>query len=303
MSVYNTEKYIYNAIESILNQTFRDFEFIIINDGSTDNSLEIIKSFNDPRIKIISRENRGLAYSLNEGIRLAQCDLIARMDPDDISLPSRLQKQIEYLEKNPDVGIVGTGAMIINEEGEEIAPVILPLDHENLLNWLPPRKAKSSPFFHGSVVYRKEFILKAGGYAEGYHFEDIVLWGKLSKLTRFANLPEILYQFRVNRDARTNMSPSFIEKREKLINKYIEGKKFDEGDINFMKKLENIPLRTRKYYYHYKLGNLYFDAGKCRKSIVEGMNAWLRNPILPYSYKIMLKNILSNFQKSFSISL
>ena len=112
MPVYNGEKYLQEAIESILNQTFKDFEFIIINDGSTDKTLEIIKSFTDPRIKLITQENRGIIYSLNKGITESRGKYIARMDADDISLPERLEKEYRFLEQNPNYGIVGTTFLI-----------------------------------------------------------------------------------------------------------------------------------------------------------------------------------------------
>jgi len=110
MSVYNAQKYLDEAIESILNQTYSNFEFIIINDGSTDKSLEIIENYakKDSRIIVINRENKGLIYSLNEGIRKANGKYIARMDADDISLPQRLEKQVEFMEKNKNIGICGT---------------------------------------------------------------------------------------------------------------------------------------------------------------------------------------------------
>ena len=108
MPVYNTkEEYLREAIESILNQTFTDFEFIIINDGSTNNAEEVIKSYKDSRIKYYRQENHGLIYTLNYGLSLCNGEYIARMDSDDISLPFRFEKQIEVLDKNPNIGIVG----------------------------------------------------------------------------------------------------------------------------------------------------------------------------------------------------
>ncbi|HAS7841575.1 TPA: glycosyltransferase family 2 protein, partial [Vibrio cholerae] len=117
MSVYNGEKYLGEAIDSILKQTFSDFEFIIINDGSTDKTLEIIKSYmkKDDRIVLVSRENKGLIVSLNEGLDLAKGQYIARMDADDISIKSRFEKQIEFLDSNPDIGVCGTWVEVFGE--------------------------------------------------------------------------------------------------------------------------------------------------------------------------------------------
>ena len=120
MSVYNGAPYLHEAIKSILGQTWSDFEFIIINDGSTDDSLQIINSFNDPRIIVIDQENIGLADSLNKGLDLAQGDLIARMDADDISLPYRLQKQIEFMINHPMVGVCGSWVKTVGGAEETV---------------------------------------------------------------------------------------------------------------------------------------------------------------------------------------
>ena len=125
MPVYNAEKYLKPALESILNQTYKDFEFLIIDDGSTDKSLEIIKSYNDSRIRLIGHEqNQKLIATLNEGIKLAQGEYIARMDADDISAPERLQKQMEFLEKHPATVVLGCDFQIIDGHPRHIARTI-----------------------------------------------------------------------------------------------------------------------------------------------------------------------------------
>ncbi len=121
MSVYNGDKYLREAIESILNQTFTDFEFIIVNDGSTDNSLEIIESYDDERIKTINnKKNIGLTKSLNKALKFAKGKYIARQDADDVSLPNRFEKQVEYLDSHPEVALVGTSVYLIDENGKII---------------------------------------------------------------------------------------------------------------------------------------------------------------------------------------
>ncbi len=120
MPVYNGEKYLKEALESILNQTFTNFEFLIINDASTDNSKNIINSFNDHRIKLIeNKENLGLTKSLNKGISISQSEYIARMDADDISLPKRLGIQVKFMDKHPEIGAVGTWAKIIGDKNKK----------------------------------------------------------------------------------------------------------------------------------------------------------------------------------------
>ncbi len=133
MSVYNGDKYLREEIESILNQTFKDFEFIIVNDGSTDKSLEIIKSYNDPRIVIIDQENTGLAKALNNGINIAKGRYIARMDQDDISNPERFEKQIEFLENLSEYVAIGSWSNHISEHGEYLYTCKMPIDSSTLI--------------------------------------------------------------------------------------------------------------------------------------------------------------------------
>ena len=121
MSVYNGEKYLKQAIDSILTQDFKDFEFIIVNDASTDKTAQILDKYDNARIKVlVNKKNLGLAKSLNIAIKQAKGEYIARMDDDDISLPSRFSKQLEYLQKYSDVGVLGTQIDVINDKGRII---------------------------------------------------------------------------------------------------------------------------------------------------------------------------------------
>ena len=128
MSVYNGERYLNEAIDSILAQTFTDFEFLIIDDASTDSTPKILHSYDDPRIRIVTNEeNLGLTKSLNKGLALAQGEYIARMDADDISLPERLMMQLNFLIDNKTVPLVGSGAIMIDEDGKSIGKMNLPI--------------------------------------------------------------------------------------------------------------------------------------------------------------------------------
>jgi glycosyltransferase involved in cell wall biosynthesis len=121
MSVYNNESYIREAVESVLNQSFKDFEFIIINDGSTDRTREILTSYTDERIRLFDQENRGLTISLNRGLSLAKGSYIARMDGDDISDPERFAEEVRFLEQNEKIGLIGTYAHRIDEQGRIVS--------------------------------------------------------------------------------------------------------------------------------------------------------------------------------------
>jgi len=195
MSVYNGEEYLKDSISSILSQDFTDFDFIIINDGSTDNSLEVIKSFNDQRIKLISRENRGLIYSLNEAISCSDSEYIARMDADDISLPNRLSRQIEVL-KNLEIDLLGSWAIKINEKNEEIGTMSYPpASHKEIKIFF----IKHNPFIHSSVMIRRSVLNSVGLYNQKYkHAEDYELWGRVLCKFKGSNIQENLIKYRIN---------------------------------------------------------------------------------------------------------
>jgi glycosyltransferase involved in cell wall biosynthesis len=196
MSVYNGEKYLSLAVESILNQSYSDFEFIIINDGSTDTSLDILNKFKekDKRIKIISRENKGLIYSLNEGINLAQGEYIVRMDADDISDSQRLEKQLKYIKDN-DLDICGSYADVINNLGEKVGEMKYP----PLGNKIKFFILLHNTFIHPSVIFKKSIFEKAGGYKKSFkHIEDYELWTRLVFKYKAGNIPELLLKYRIH---------------------------------------------------------------------------------------------------------
>ena len=194
MPVYNGKKYLEEVIKSILNQTFRDFEFLIIDDGSTDNSVEIMGLFNDARIRIErNKTNLGLIKTLNKGFGLSKGKYIARMDCDDISLPKRLSVQVNFMEKHPEIGVCGSWIKVIGlkkfinkyfQKHEELKA--------NLLF--------STSFAHPSVIIRKELIDKYNlEYDEQYkHAEDYELWSRMVGHTNMANINKVLFHYRMH---------------------------------------------------------------------------------------------------------
>ena len=190
MPVYNAEKFLAEAIESILNQTFRDFEFIIIDDGSKDRSVEIVRSYQDPRIRFYQNEtNMGISPTLNKGIALATTNLIARMDSDDISYPERLEKQYAYLLQNPDCAMVSSLVRAITEDKE----------------FLRQDRFKSESFYynltficwiyHPTIVFRKSASGSVNNYTTAYA-EDYELFWQLSRKYKIYNLSEVLLDYR-----------------------------------------------------------------------------------------------------------
>jgi len=201
LPVYNAEKYLKESMDSILSQTFSDFEFIIINDGSKDKSADIIKSYSDSRIVYIEQQNMGLANTLNKGLAIAKGKYIARQDNDDVSHKDRFKKQIEFLEKNPTIALVGTWAKIIDELGNDTGR-----SHKHACNsdYLKLELVFDNPFVHSSIMAKKDCLLKVGGYDPSNEiFEDHNLWSRVSYQYDVANLPEELLLYR---EVNTGMS-------------------------------------------------------------------------------------------------
>ncbi len=194
MSVYNNEEYLEEAIESILNQTFTDFEFIIIDDGSTDGTWAILSSYADPRVRLVHNQgNIGLTRSLNKGLTLAQGVYIARMDADDISLPDRFERQIAFLSAYPGVGLLGVGWWNLKSNGEK-QQMVSPPTADSVIRWF---LLFGTVLAHPGVMFRKDLINKVGQYNENIHFaQDYELWCRMAQVTRLANLPEPLLLLR-----------------------------------------------------------------------------------------------------------
>jgi glycosyltransferase involved in cell wall biosynthesis len=195
MSVYNGGKYLREAIESILAQSFTDFEFIIVNDGSTDNSLEIIQSYDDERIKIINNEkNLGLTKSLNKALKKARGEYIARQDADDISLPNRFEEQMKYFERYPETVVLGTSIYVINGAGKLLMKEIAPSDPSKIL-------LNTNAFTHGSVIFKKAVVDELGYYNELLKYsQDYELWSRIAKHYKVCNLTQPLYKLRSHKE-------------------------------------------------------------------------------------------------------
>ena len=232
MPVFNGEKYLNEAIESILNQTYTNFEFIIINDGSTDTSEEIILSYKDSRIVYIKNpENYKLIQTLNIGFSLAKGRYIARMDADDISHPDRLQKQVQFLDVNEDYGLVGTGVNLFH--GANKSQLLYHTDNASLKFAL----AFYCPFIHPSIMLRKEVIKDMDVVFDSnyVHAEDYELWTRLSFITKMANLPEYLLDYRIH-DAQISSLNSLTQ----------------------IELANTIRANYLKYYFHNKIDNYSF---------------------------------------------
>lgn len=196
LPVYNAQRYVATAIESVLTQSFDDFELILIDDGSMDHSLGILREFEqrDDRVRVISRPNTGIVGALNDGLAAARGEFIARMDADDLSLPARFQMQVQFLREHLECVLVGSRVMLIDPDGSPICEWAKETTHEEIdgghlaLRW---------PVVHPAVMMRRDVLNQVGGYRKQYNtLEDLDLFLRLAEQGRLANLPVVLLHYR-----------------------------------------------------------------------------------------------------------
>ena len=219
MPVYNADRFVAQTVNTIITQTFHDFEYIIINDGSTDRSLEILQGYaaRDPRIRLISRPNTGYVVALNEGLALARGTFVARIDADDLADPRRLELQVARMRSEPDLVALGSNANAMDEDGRMLGDYDVPSTHEEIeANHL----RGSSSIHHPAVMLRPEAVRRVGGYRREFMpCEDFDLWLRLGEVGRLANLPEKLLTKRLfaGSAVATNLA-----KQEKLVKQIVD---------------------------------------------------------------------------------
>ena len=202
MPAYNSEKYISEAIESILSQTFKDFEFIIIDDGSSDRTWEIIQEYakKDERIRCVKNEkNLNVSQTRNKGIDLSRGKYIVWADSDDISLPHRIEKQLNFMETNPDVGLCGSFMEFFGDfEKESVRKYS---DKDEILRKLIFRQ---NPVAQPACIMRIDILKKSGGYPDLSLSEDLYIFFKMGEISKFSNIQEVLVKYRVHSGSLTN---------------------------------------------------------------------------------------------------
>lgn len=217
MPVYNAEPYLSEAIQSMLNQTYVDFELIILDDCSTDRSAEVVQTFSDARIVYHRNEvNSGLANNLNTGLKLATGKYIARMDGDDISLPHRLQTQVDFLESHPDIDLCSCAMQMFGA------------DNQLWIRDRDPEQVKITMMFysavlHASSVFRRDVFEKNNLYykQETFPAEDYDLWARAAFFFRMVNLPDVMYLYRMHRTQVTSTDPRSAEKCREIQIRYL----------------------------------------------------------------------------------
>jgi len=300
MAVYNTERYLAPAVESILAQTFADFELIIINDGSTDRSLRILKKYAklDPRIHLISRENRGIPQTRNELLANAQGVLIAPMDSDDISPPDRLENQINFLRQHPTVTCVGGAYDWIDEAARVLRHVQEPTSNPEIQQFL---LAGRICICSGAAMMRRNAVIQVGGYDESLpQAEDLDLLLKLAEIGELANLSVTTLQYRQHHQSisgRRQMEQQALKKivceracqRREIQVEFTETKPW--------RPVDNLSLHQLMITY----GWHFFMAGKRYPAIVYGIKAIQAFPVKIEGWKLLACALIKPLPRSNSL--
>jgi glycosyltransferase involved in cell wall biosynthesis len=214
-TVYNGEPYVERAIPSILAQTFTDFEWILVDDGSQDRTPEILRDLagRDPRVRVFSPGRLGITKAANFGLSQAKAEIIARQDFDDRSYPDRLQRQVALLESDPKIGVVGGYYLVIDENRNERYVRMPPTRHEEIV----PALARSIPLANTIAMFRRQVWVDAGGYPEVADLEDQLLWLSAAKQGwRFANVPEVVGEHFVHGASFFHRSFKYIDRQRNL---------------------------------------------------------------------------------------
>jgi glycosyltransferase involved in cell wall biosynthesis len=268
-SCYNASEYLTEAVESILNQTVTDFELLLIDDGSTDNTVELLRNFEkkDKRIIVVEKRNTGLGDSLNVGLRLAKSPWIARMDQDDVAMSDRFEKQLAYVFIQNEIILLGTGCLVIDENGRIIKKKIYPATQKELIHKLVNNEMA---FPHSSVLFRRDKALSIGGYRGRLNgAEDRDLWLRLSRLGRIACLQEPLIKLRRHQASMTagNYYNSSVLARAAIISYKLNKKNHQDpielDEPNFQAFINWLKNSLEKYA-HTEEVRLYFDIEKLR---------------------------------------
>jgi len=294
MPVYNGAGYIQEAIESVLRQTFTDFELLIVNDGSTDDTAEIIGAFSDKRIRVLHRINGGVSAALNTGLEEAKAGYIARFDADDLCYPTRLAQQYQFMRNNPDYVLIGSDADYMTEEGNYLFKYVN-IGHSN--EEIQEQINTYCPFIHSSVFYKKEVVLNCGGYEVNAHtFEDYFLWIRLAKKGKVCNFKESLIKVRFNASSVTvdekDREPIFVSVKKKALTTGIISDA--EGEI-LLKSIKRLSKTKKESSYHRMLGKKYlwnnYQPRNARKHILKSIHL---DPIKLNTYLLL---VLSFFPK------
>jgi len=292
MPVFNAEKYLCAAVESILAQTFRDLELIILDDGSTDATLRMLREFQkgDPRIRVISRENQGVVKTTNQLIGLAQGEYVALMDSDDIALPERLALQVAFLRKNPEVVCVGGSFELIDAEGRYLTLLRQPETDRDIqrLN-LVGHNSVHNP----CVMIRREPLVRLGGFDPGFHpTADLDLWLRIGEVGKLANLREPLLRYRVHSSSISAQTQSQMHAAARRACERAWQRRGIQGNFEATEDWRPGPDRDSRHKFMLQYGWWAFDSRKRQTAIIYGWRAIEARPFRSDGWRLFLCALL-----------
>ena len=297
MPVYNAERYVAEAIESILKQTFSDFEFIIIDDGSTDNSNQILQYYasQDQRIRLFSRENRGLVSTLNEMIGMARGPLLARMDADDISYPDRFAKQVEFLETHQGVACLSGSFELIDGKGRLLTRLFLPEGDDEIQKM---NLAGHTSLCHPCAMIRSKAVIDVGCYDPAYPYaEDLDLWLRLGEVGSLANLQDCILKYRLHN---ISVSESRGEEQQRDTRLACERAWKRRGIIGHFEAIEHWrpgPSRVSQHSFMLRYGWWAFNSGQRKTAFFYGLKSIRLLPLQKTGWILLIVSLVKFLRK------
>jgi glycosyltransferase involved in cell wall biosynthesis len=284
LPVYNGERYLAEAIDSVLAQTFKDFELLLLNDGSSDRSAALMESYvrRDTRCRLYSWPNRGIVATLNAGLELALSEIIVRMDADDICAPTRFEMQINFLNEHPECVVVASRVIWIDPEGMPLRVAGDLLSHDEID---AENMRGGQVLHHPAVAIRKDALTKSGGYRDGFkHAEDLDLFLRLAEIGRLANLPEVLLFYRQHLNS---IGHQFPAQQRVSIHKALQEACARRG-IKYREIALRQPVaREAKWKIHRKWGWWALNAKNVATARKHALRAVVRSPIRPENWRLL----------------
>lgn len=288
MPVYNAEPYLAEAVESILGQTFPDFELLAVNDGSTDGSLDTLRRFEarDARVRVISRPNTGYLVALNEMLGVARGEYVARMDADDVSLRDRLQRQVRALDSDPGLACVGGACEMIDAAGRRLVDLSMPVRDEEIQRAC---LEGHTAICHPAATMRRAHVQAVGGYDPAmYTAEDLDLWLKLGERGRLANLPEVVLRYRLHPGS---VSEQRRGEQRDTMRRACENawrRRGVRGEFTASNPWRPGPDRTSRHQFALKYGWWAFQSGERGTAVRYGARAIASLPAKPEGWKLLV---------------
>ena len=288
MPVYNVEQYITKAVESILAQTFMDFEFIIIDDGSTDSSLKILETYaaKDERIHLTSRKNKGIPRTRNEMLALTSGEFIAVMDADDVALPERFALQVKFLRSHPDYVCVGGAHEVIDEKGRLLTRLELPQNNDEIQQLM---LAGHGSICHPCAMIRRASLMEVGGYDEALlTAHDLDLWLKLGEVGALANLKDTVLKYRLHMNSISEKNGALQRQEARAACERAWQRRGIEGCFEATEQWRPGPDRSSRHKFMLQYGWWAFSSGQRQTAITYGTRAIAALPFAAEGWKLLV---------------